>query len=58
MSTVNFSSGNHNDGETISGKVVHFHFGWLLLDARQKCSWAATQATGKAKLQVQTDFYR
>jgi len=28
-----------------------------LLDAPQKCSWAATQATGKAKSQDEADFY-
>jgi hypothetical protein len=53
-----FSSGNCNDWETISGKVVHYHVGWLQLDGRQKCSWAATQATGKAKSQVEAVFYR
>ena len=57
MSTVNFSSGNSKDGETISRKVVHFHVGWLLFDACQKCSWAATQATSKEKSQVEADFY-
>jgi len=42
----------------VSGKVVHFYVGLLLLDTRQKRSWAATQATGKAKSQVEADFYR
>jgi len=27
------------------------------LDARQKCSWAATKATGKGKSQGEDDFY-
>jgi len=58
MSTVKFSWGNCKDRETISGKVVHVHVGWLLLDARQICSWAAKQATGKAKSQFEADFYR
>ena len=58
MSTVNFSSGNYNDGEAISGEVVHFHDGRLLLDARQKYSWAATQATGKSKSQVEAHLCR
>jgi hypothetical protein len=52
------SSGNCNDGKKVSGKVAHFYVGWLLLDARQKCPWAATQATGKAKSQVEAAFYR
>ena len=55
---LKFSWVNCNDGEKISGKVVHFHVGWLLLDVCQKCSWAATQATGKTKSQVEADFYR
>jgi len=38
--------------------MVRFHVGWLLFDDRQKCSWAATQETGKAKSQVEADFYR
>ena len=57
MSKMNFLLGNCKDGETISGKVVHFHVGWLVLDARQKCSWAATQVTGKAKSQEEADFF-
>jgi len=58
MSTVNFPSGNWDDGESISRKVFQLHVGWLLFDARQKCSWAATQTTDKAKLQAEVDFYR
>ena len=51
-------SGNCNNAEKLSGKVVHFRVRWLLLGARKKCIWAAAQATGKAKSQLEADFYR
>jgi hypothetical protein len=35
--TEQFSSGNY-DGKMVSGKVVQFHVGRLLLDPHQKCS--------------------
>jgi hypothetical protein len=44
--------------EKRSGKVVYFHIGWLLLGDRQKFSRATTQATGKAKSQVEAEIYR